>query len=56
MMAQVRYRQKPVSATLETSEVDTVSVRFADPVFGITPGQSLVLYDGDCVLGGGVIE
>jgi tRNA-specific 2-thiouridylase len=56
MMAQVRYRQRPVSATLETVEGDTVGVRFSDPVFGITPGQSLVLYDGDCVLGGGVIE
>lgn len=56
MMAQVRYRQKPVSATLETVEGETVGVRFSDPVFGITPGQSLVLYDGDCVLGGGAIE
>lgn len=56
MMAQVRYRQKPVSATLETTEGDTVGVRFAEPVFGITPGQSLVLYDGDSVLGGGIID
>lgn len=56
LMAQVRYRQKPVIATLEAAMDDSVSVRFADPVFGITPGQSLVLYDGDCVLGGGVIE
>ena len=56
MMAQVRYRQKPVTATLDVATDDSVSVRFADPVFGITPGQSLVLYDGDCVLGGGVIE
>lgn len=56
LMAQVRYRQKPVRATLEKTEGDCVSVRFAEPVFGITPGQSLVLYDGDCVLGGGIIE
>jgi tRNA-specific 2-thiouridylase len=56
MMAQVRYRQKPVIATLEMATDDSVSVHFAEPVFGITPGQSLVLYAGDCVLGGGVIE
>jgi tRNA-specific 2-thiouridylase len=56
LMAQVRYRQKPVTAILEMAADDSVRVHFAEPVFGITPGQSLVLYDGDCVLGGGVIE
>jgi tRNA-specific 2-thiouridylase len=56
LMAQVRYRQKPVAATLEIATDDSVSVRFSEPVFGITPGQSLALYDGECVLGGGVIE
>lgn len=55
LMAQVRYRQKPVSAILEKQESGHVSVRFAEPVFGITPGQSLVLYEGDCLLGGGII-
>jgi tRNA-specific 2-thiouridylase len=56
LLAQVRYRQKAVVATLEKCNGDTVSVRFTEPVFGITPGQSLVLYDGDCLLGGGVIQ
>jgi len=56
LMAQVRYRQKPIATTLEQQESGRVSVRFAEPVFGITPGQSLVLYDGDCLLGGGIIE
>jgi tRNA-specific 2-thiouridylase len=55
LMAQVRYRQKPIEATLEMATDESVSVCFAVPVFGITPGQSLVLYEGDCVLGGGVI-
>ncbi|MCL2104385.1 MAG: hypothetical protein FWH21_04925, partial [Kiritimatiellaeota bacterium] len=56
--AQVRYRQKPVTATIEdfSSERRTLRVRFAEPVFSVTPGQSLVLYDGDLVLGGGVIQ
>ena len=55
--AQVRYRQKPVPADLRAVS-DTgsdVSVTFAEPVFGITPGQALVLYDGDAVVGGGTI-
>jgi len=56
-LAQVRYRQKAVSATIEAlaSEVHTLRVRFDEPVFGVTPGQWLVLYEGDQVLGGGRI-
>jgi len=56
--AQVRYRQKAVAATVERISDDgtDLSVRFDEPVFGVTPGQSLVLYDGDLVLGGGTIR
>ena len=56
-MAQVRYRQKAVAATVEAmaDEGRAVRVRFAEPVFGVTSGQSLVLYAGDLVLGGGRI-
>ena len=56
-LAQVRYRQRAVPATLESVEDGgaAVRVRFDEPVFGVTPGQSLVLYDGDLVLGGGRI-
>ena len=55
--SQVRYRQKAAVATIESVGEDgrTVGVRFDEPVFGVTPGQSLVLYDGDLVLGGGRI-
>ena len=55
--AQVRYRQKAVPAEVETLTEDgrALAVRFGEPVFGVTPGQSLVLYDGDLVLGGGRI-
>jgi tRNA-specific 2-thiouridylase len=35
---------------------DTLSVRFAEPVDGVTPGQSVVLYHDDIVAGGGIIE
>ncbi len=55
--AQVRYRQKAVQAEMAAvgEEGRALSVRFSEPVFGVTPGQSLVLYDGDLVLGGGRI-
>ena len=34
----------------------TVSVEFDEPIRAISPGQSLVLYDGDYVVGGGIIR
>ena len=56
-MAQVRYRQKAVAAIIESigGESRSLHVRFEEPVFGVTSGQALVLYDGDLVLGGGTI-
>ncbi|RLS45446.1 MAG: hypothetical protein DWH84_03030, partial [Planctomycetota bacterium] len=35
---------------------EEVTVRFEEPQFGVAPGQALVLYDGDRVLGGGWIR
>lgn len=35
---------------------DRLSVQFNEPVRAITPGQSVVLYDGDRVIGGGIIQ
>ncbi len=37
-------------------EGDRIHVRFDEPQFGVTPGQAVVLYDGDRVLGGGWIR
>jgi tRNA-specific 2-thiouridylase len=56
--AQIRYQQTPVRATVEAAgEADgRIRVRFATPVAAVTPGQWLVLYDGDAVVGGGVID
>jgi tRNA-uridine 2-sulfurtransferase len=54
VMAQTRYRQKPVSATMSVKE-DTFTLEFDESVFAVTIGQSAVLYDGDRLLGGGVI-
>jgi tRNA-specific 2-thiouridylase len=52
---QVRYRQQAQPArVVHTGE--RVTITFDEPQRAITPGQSAVLYDGDVVLGGGVIE
>ncbi len=50
----LRYRATPVKAILEPED-DHVMVRFLSPEPGVSPGQSAVFYDGDTVLGGGVI-
>ncbi|HEX7002934.1 MAG TPA: tRNA 2-thiouridine(34) synthase MnmA [Trueperaceae bacterium] len=56
VMAQVRYRQRPVPARLELAEDVTFALTFDEPLFAVTVGQSAVLYDGDRLLGGGVIR
>lgn len=53
--AKVRYRQKECPATITVTGKDTVHVKFDTPQRAITPGQSIVLYDEDIVLGGGII-
>jgi len=51
----IRYRHHEVPATLTPLEAGRVRVVFAEPQFGITPGQAAVFYDHDRVLGGGWI-
>ena len=53
--AQIRYRHEPASGTLTVVSADTVYFEFDDPQWAITPGQALVCYDGEKVLGGGWI-
>jgi tRNA-specific 2-thiouridylase len=60
---QIRYRSRPVSATLIPLPVEPgspignrVKLVFDDPQFGVTPGQAAVWYADDLVLGGGIIE
>jgi tRNA-specific 2-thiouridylase len=52
---QVRYRSSPVPVTIIPLE-SRVRVVFDEPQFSITPGQAAVWYDGEKVLGGGIIE
>lgn len=56
LLAQIRYRHEPGKGQLEIHAPDQVRFRFHDPQWAITPGQALVLYAGDRVLGGGWIK
>ena len=53
--AKVRYRQPEQPATVTPTGPDSVRVVFDEAQRAITPGQIVVLYDGDIVLGGGTI-
>lgn len=53
--AKVRYRQPDQACTLERDGASYI-VRFDEPQRAVTPGQSIVFYEGDVCLGGGVIE
>jgi tRNA-uridine 2-sulfurtransferase len=54
--AKTRYRQSDVACHMRTLPEGGVEVHFDEPQRAVTPGQSLVLYDGDICLGGGVIR
>ena len=53
--AQTRYRQPDEPCQVEVRDDGTLVVRFERPQRAVTPGQSVVLYDGDLCLGGAVI-
>ena len=70
-MARIRYKSPAVEATLQpdlpstaqrsTGEADLQAkgrstILFASPVWGVTPGQSLVIYKDNLVIGGGIIQ
>jgi tRNA-specific 2-thiouridylase len=53
---QIRHHARAARGVLVRSEASEVEIVFDEPVSAITPGQSVVLYSGSMVLGGGVIE
>ena len=53
----IRYKDKgALSDVFTTSTKNSVNVKFHDQVKGIAPGQSAVFYEGDDVIGGGIIQ
>ncbi len=56
VQAKIRYNHKPSKAMIYPVEGERVKVVFDEPQMAITPGQAVVFYDGDIVVGGGWIE
>jgi len=54
--ARIRYNQTEVKAYLTCLDEGHVKIEFAAPQKSVTPGQSVVFYDGDVVLGGAIID
>ncbi|MGK7945085.1 MAG: tRNA 2-thiouridine(34) synthase MnmA [Microcystaceae cyanobacterium] len=52
----VRYRSTPAAVTLIPLGDQRVKLSFDEPIVGITPGQAAVFYEGEMLLGGGIIE
>lgn len=53
--AKIRFRSKPVKAKLEFIDENNIKVIFEKPVRAVAKGQSVVFYDNDVCLGGGII-
>jgi tRNA-specific 2-thiouridylase len=54
--AQIRHRHQAASATVRSLDADRAEVVFDTPQMAITPGQAVVFYQGDVVVGGGWID
>ena len=54
--AKIRYRQEATPAVITPCEPGVARVEFEYPQRAVTPGQSVVFYDGETVLGGGIIR
>lgn len=51
-----RYRQQDNFVTLKFIDDDIVKLIYDEPIKSVTPGQAAVFYDGDVMLGGGIID
>jgi len=54
-LVKIRSRSKTVDCMVKRTNGETCSVCLDYPEYAVTPGQSAVFYDGDKVLGGGII-
>lgn len=55
VITKIRYKDKGTLSNLYPNEDGTVSVQFYEDAKGVAPGQSAVFYEGDEVIGGGII-
>jgi len=56
ILVKIRYRSQFVPAKILPLSSDTARVAFEHPVKGVCPGQAAVFYEGDTVIGGGIID
>lgn len=54
--AKIRYRAQAAQATLLRHANNTTTIIFQEPQRAITPGQCVAYYQGDLLIGGGIIE
>jgi len=54
--SRIRYRQTVQDCTIVSVQDDRVEVKFDEKQRAVTPGQSIVFYDGDVMLGGAIID
>jgi tRNA-specific 2-thiouridylase len=54
--AKIRYRHPEAEATVKPQDDYSVYVKFNEPQMAITPGQEVVFYEGDILIGGGTIS
>ena len=51
----IRYSAKETAAKLVPADKGLFNLKFKNPVLDVTPGQSAVFYQKDCLVGGGII-
>ena len=56
VFAKIRYNHKGAWCIVEKTGTDEITCTFEEPIRAVTPGQAVVLYDGEYVLGGGTIR
>ena len=56
VQAKIRYAAKPAEAVITPNQEGFIKVQFDEPQRAVTPGQAVVYYDGEYVVGGGTIE
>lgn len=54
-VTKIRYKDAGTESQLQQAENNTIKVKFSAPVSGVAPGQSAVFYQGNDVVGGGII-